>query len=184
MDEANLDFDLKKAQAEAAQQKGISPEQLKAMQEQQAKLAKETNTVKALNEKLALANQAITGGDYETAITALNEATQTDPTRDLLWARLGDANLGSGPKQTDTAEKAKRTGRRHRLSEGDRAQKGNHGSRTLNPMTQKFWLPTTTISARPKPGRVNSTKRLSPTIWPPSKTPPAPRSITTTRERC
>ncbi len=110
MDESTLDFDLKKSQAEAAQQKGMSPEQLKAMQEQQAKLAKETNTVKALNEKLAIANQAIQGGDYETAITTLNEATQTDPTRDLLWARLGDANLGSGPKQTDTAEKAKRYG--------------------------------------------------------------------------
>ena len=54
MDESNLDFDLKKSQAEAAQQKGISPEQLKAMQEQQAKAAKETNTVKSLNEKLAL----------------------------------------------------------------------------------------------------------------------------------
>jgi tetratricopeptide (TPR) repeat protein len=110
MDESTLDFDLKKSQAEAAQQKGVSPEQLKAMQEQQAKLAKETNTVKALNEKLAIANQAIQGGDYETAITTLNEATQSDPTRDLLWARLGDANLGSGPKQTDTAEKAKRYG--------------------------------------------------------------------------
>jgi len=110
MDESTLDFDLKKSQVEAAQQKGISPEQLKAMQEQQAKLAKETNTVKALNEKLAIANQAIQGGDYDTAITTLNEATQTDPTRDLLWARLGDANLGSGPKQTDTAEKAKRYG--------------------------------------------------------------------------
>jgi tetratricopeptide (TPR) repeat protein len=110
MDESTLDFDLKKSQAEAAQQKGISPEQLKAMQEQQAKLAKETNTVKALNEKLAIANQAIQGGDYDTAITTLNEATQADPTRDLLWARLGDANLGSGPKQTDTAEKAKRYG--------------------------------------------------------------------------
>jgi tetratricopeptide (TPR) repeat protein len=110
MDEANLDFDLKKSQVEAAAQKGISPEQLKAMQEQQAKAAKETNTVKALNEKLAIANQAIQGGDYDTAITTLNEATQTDPTRDLLWARLGDANLGSGPKQTDTAEKQKRYG--------------------------------------------------------------------------
>jgi tetratricopeptide (TPR) repeat protein len=110
MDESNLDFDLKKSQAEAAQQKGISPEQLKAMQEQQAKAAKETNTVKSLNEKLAVANQAIQGGDYDTAISTLNEATQTDPTRDLLWARLGDANLGSGPKQTDSAEKAKRFG--------------------------------------------------------------------------
>ena len=80
------------------------------MQEQQAKAAKETNTVKALNEKLSIANQAMQSGDFETAITTLNEATQMDPTRDLLWARLGDAYLGSARKQTDTAEKAKRYG--------------------------------------------------------------------------
>src|ERR1700730_11169889 len=109
-DEATLDFDLKKSQTEAAQQKGISPEQLKAMQEQQAKAAKETNTVKSLNEKLSIANQAMQGGDFETAINTLNEATQTDPTRDLLWARLGDAYLSSAAKQTDTAEKTKRYG--------------------------------------------------------------------------
>jgi tetratricopeptide (TPR) repeat protein len=109
-DEATLDFDLKKSQTDAAAQKGISPEQLKAMQEQQAKAAKETNTVKSLNEKLSIANQAMQGGDFETAITTLSEATQTDPTRDLLWARLGDAYLSSAPKQTDSAEKAKRYG--------------------------------------------------------------------------
>jgi tetratricopeptide (TPR) repeat protein len=109
-DEATLDFDLKKSQAEAAQQKGISPEQLKEMQEQQAKAARETNTVKTLNEKLSIANQAMVGGDFETAISTLNEATQTDPTRDLLWARLGDAYLSSGPKQTDTTERTKRYG--------------------------------------------------------------------------
>ena len=107
-DEVTLDFDLKKSQVEAAQQKGITPEQLKQMQEQQAKAAKETNTVKALNEKLAVANQAMQTGDFETAVNTLNEATQMDPTRDLLWARLGDAHLSSAPKQTDAAEKAKR----------------------------------------------------------------------------
>ena len=53
VDEATLDFDLKKSQTEAAQQKGISAEQLKQMQEAQAKNAKEIKTVKALNEKLA-----------------------------------------------------------------------------------------------------------------------------------
>jgi tetratricopeptide (TPR) repeat protein len=110
LDEAVLDFDLKKSQTEAAQQKGISPEQLKQMQEAQEKNAKEVNAVKALNEKLALANQAIQIGDFETAVTTLNEATQMDPTRDLLWARLGDANLSAGPKQTDTTQKAKRFG--------------------------------------------------------------------------
>ncbi len=40
----------------------------------------------------------------------LNEATQIDATRDLIWARLGDANLGAGPKQPDTTQKAKRYG--------------------------------------------------------------------------
>lgn len=110
LDESTLDFDLKKNQTDAAQQKGISPEQLKQMQEQQAKAAKETNTVKALNEKLSAANTAIQAGDFDTAITTLNEATQMDPTRDLLWARLGDANLSSAAKQTDAAEKTKRYG--------------------------------------------------------------------------
>ncbi len=109
-DEAILDFDMKKSQAEAAQQKGISAEQLKQMQEAQAKNAKEVGTVKALNEKLSAANTAMQTGDFETAVNTLNEATQMDPTRDLLWARLGDAHLSSAPKQTDSAEKAKRYG--------------------------------------------------------------------------
>jgi tetratricopeptide (TPR) repeat protein len=109
-DEASLDFDLKKSQAEAAQQKGISAEQLKAMQEAQAKQAKEAGTVKTLNEKLLAANTAMQAGDFETAVKTLNEATQIDATRDLLWARLGDANLSSAPKLTETTEKAKRFG--------------------------------------------------------------------------
>ena len=110
VDEATLDFDMKKAQAEAAQGKGLTPEQLKQAEEQQAKANKEVTTVKTLNEKLAVANQAMQTGDFETAVTTLNEATQIDGTRDLLWARLGDAYLSSAPKQTDSAEKAKRYG--------------------------------------------------------------------------
>src|SRR5215831_8820738 len=100
VDENTLDFDLKKSQSESAKQQGISPEQLKQMQEQQEKAAKETNTVKALNEKLAAANQSIQAGDYDSAVNMLNEATQMDATRDLLWAKLGDANIGSATKQT------------------------------------------------------------------------------------
>ncbi len=108
--ENTLDFDIKKSQQQAAQQKGISPEQLKQMQEQQERAAKETNVVKALNEKLGVANQAIKAEDYDTAINVLSEANQLDPTRDLLWARLADAFLGSAPKQTDSAEKSRRYG--------------------------------------------------------------------------
>jgi tetratricopeptide (TPR) repeat protein len=102
-----LDFDLKKVQAEVARQQGISPEQLKKMQEQQAKQSKENNTIKQLNEKLAAANEASKAGDYTTAIAQLTEATQIDPARDLLWFKLGDAYRSSSGKQADSTEKAK-----------------------------------------------------------------------------
>jgi len=108
LDETTVDFDMQKEQAQGAQQQGISPEQLKKMQEAQEKAAKETNTVKALNEKLAAATQASTAGDYDTAIKVLTEATETDATRDLIWFKLADAYRASAVKQTDPAEKTKR----------------------------------------------------------------------------
>jgi tetratricopeptide (TPR) repeat protein len=106
--ENTVDFDLKKAQNEAAQQKGISPEQLKKMQEQQANAAKEQGTVKSLNEKLAAATASQQAGDFDAAIATLTEATQLDPTRDLLWFKLGDAYRLSLAKVTDNDEKTKR----------------------------------------------------------------------------
>src|ERR1700730_19296462 len=91
LDENTLDFDLKKEQERSAQGQGLTPEQIKQMQEAKAKHEKEGNTVKALNEKLSAATTALQGGDYDTAITALNEANQMDPSRDLIWFKLGDA---------------------------------------------------------------------------------------------
>ncbi len=61
-----------------------------------------------LNEKLNAAKAASDAGDFETAITTLNEANQIDNTRDLIWFKLGDAYRMSAPKQTDAAEKQKR----------------------------------------------------------------------------
>jgi tetratricopeptide (TPR) repeat protein len=101
-------FDVKKEQENAAKGQGLTPEQLKQMQEQQAKQAKETNTVKALNEKLNAAKAAADAGDFDTAIAALTEASQTDPSRDLIWFKLGDYYRLSAAKQTDPAEKRKR----------------------------------------------------------------------------
>jgi tetratricopeptide (TPR) repeat protein len=106
--ENTLDFDMQKEQAAAAQGAGLTPEQLKQQQEQQAKVAKENGTIKSLNEKLAAAKTASDAGDFDTAIAQVTEATQIDPSRDLLWAKLGDYNLTSAAKQTDTAEKSKR----------------------------------------------------------------------------
>lgn len=110
LDENVLDFDAKKSQEAAAKGQGMTPEQLKQMQEQQAKAQKETTTVKSLNEKLNAAKTAADAGDYETAIASLNEANQTDPSRALIWFKLGDYNRMSAAKQTDPAEKQKRFG--------------------------------------------------------------------------
>src|SRR5579864_2528026 len=110
LDENVLDFDEKKNQEAAAKGQGLTPEQVKQMQEQQAKAQKETMTVKSLNEKLNAAKASADAGDFDTAIAALNEANQVDPSRDLLWFKLGDYYRMSASKQTDPAEKQKRFG--------------------------------------------------------------------------
>src|SRR5260370_4529219 len=108
LDENTLDFDMKKEQERTAQGQGLTPEQIKQMQEAKAKQEKEGNTVKALNEKLSAATTALQGGDYDSAISELNQANQMDPSRDLIWFKLGDAYRLSANKQTDVAEKQKR----------------------------------------------------------------------------
>jgi tetratricopeptide (TPR) repeat protein len=110
LDENTLDIDLKKEQENQAKGQGLTPEQLKQMQEQQAKQQKEVNTVKSLNEKLNAAKTAADAGDFDTAIADLNDANQMDPTRDLIWFKLGDYYRMSAIKQTDPAEKQKRFG--------------------------------------------------------------------------
>jgi tetratricopeptide (TPR) repeat protein len=108
LDENTQDIDLKKEQESQAKGQGLSPEQLKQMQEQQAKQQKETLTVKQLNEKLNAAKTAADAGDFDTAIADLEQANQVDPSRDLIWFKLGDYERLSAPKQTDPAEKQKR----------------------------------------------------------------------------
>ena len=108
LDENTLDIDLKKEAESAAKGQGLTPEQQKAMQEQQAKQQKENTTVKSLNDKLNAAKAAADAGDFDTAIAQLSEANQVDPSRDLIWFKLGDYYRMSATKQTDTAEKNKR----------------------------------------------------------------------------
>ena len=110
LDENTQDIDLKKESENQAKGQGLSPEQQKQMQEQQAKAQKETLTVKQLNEKLTAAKTAADSGDFDTAIADLNEANQVDPSRDLVWFKLGDYYRMSAAKQTDSAEKQKRFG--------------------------------------------------------------------------
>jgi tetratricopeptide (TPR) repeat protein len=108
VDEVVQDVDLKKEQEKAAQGQGMTAEQVKQIQAQQAQATKEKDTVKSLNEKLTAAKTASDAGDFDTAIATLTEANQMDNTRDLIWFRLGDAYRMSALKQTDPAEKQKR----------------------------------------------------------------------------
>jgi len=113
-DELTLDFDLKQSQEQAVQEtakaKGITPEQVKQMQEQQAKIENYNKNIGAVNEKLkaATAAEQATPPNYDAAIASLNEAAQMVPNEDLVWFRLGGAYLDSARAQTDPAEKTKR----------------------------------------------------------------------------
>jgi tetratricopeptide (TPR) repeat protein len=99
-EEANVyNVDLKKEQA--AQQEQIPPEVKKKMEEQQKEAAK----IKGLNDMLAQAKAAEDAGNLPQAIGIMEQATQADPTRDVLWARLGDMELAQGKKTADPAEK-------------------------------------------------------------------------------
>lgn len=106
--ENTLDFDMKKQVEEQAKGAGLSAEDVKKVQEQQDKQKKEVTTVKGLNDKLLGARAASDAGDYDKAVSMLEEANQIDPSRDLIWFNLGDAYRNSALKQTDTAERQKR----------------------------------------------------------------------------
>src|SRR5439155_12315451 len=106
-----------------AKSKGMTPEQVKQMQEAQANAQKYNTNIKAANDKLKAASgqleaatNALKSGDtatantnYDGAIATLNETAQLVPNEDLVWFRLGTAYLDSVKAQTDTAEKTKRS---------------------------------------------------------------------------
>ena len=85
LDENTLDFDEKKVAEDRAKGQGLTPEQIKQQQESQEKVKKENTTIKALNEKIVAANTSMKAGDYDTAMSTMTEASQIDPTRDVIW---------------------------------------------------------------------------------------------------
>jgi tetratricopeptide (TPR) repeat protein len=86
-----LDFDL--ARSKAAAEANASAEAKAA--------AAENQKIQGLNKLLAAARAASQAGNYNEAVAFLTQATQTDPTRDLLWAQLGDAYLNLGRHSQD-----------------------------------------------------------------------------------
>jgi tetratricopeptide (TPR) repeat protein len=127
-----VNFDLKKDLAEAMAKSGVTEEQLKKQQEAQ----KQNEKVKGLNARLAEARDlqkvaaedetaarqlAASGKPDEAkakqqdadskrsqAVTILQEAATSDPSRDLLWAYLGDSysKAKKYPESIDAYQKA------------------------------------------------------------------------------
>jgi tetratricopeptide (TPR) repeat protein len=91
------DIDLQKARVQAGN--AISEEQKKKIE-----AAKQENVkIKGLNDRLLLAKQQQDQGQFEEAVKTMEEASQLDSTRDLIWFKLGDAYVMAGKKNPDRA---------------------------------------------------------------------------------
>jgi tetratricopeptide (TPR) repeat protein len=83
----------------------MSPEDRKAVEEYKKKNAEvvaANSKVQNLNALLTQARADNKAGNYDAAITAMQQATTTKPDEGILWITLGDAQLGAA----DTAAKA------------------------------------------------------------------------------
>ncbi len=99
-----VNFDMAKERAAAAKASGVSEEERKRAEA----VAKENQKIKGLNEKLAAARTAKDTGNFDQAIQLLQEATQQDPTKDIIWASLADAYAGAKkyPESIEAYQKA------------------------------------------------------------------------------
>jgi tetratricopeptide (TPR) repeat protein len=89
------------------QQKKLTPEQKKQYEEYQKSL-NENNRIKGLNSILAQALNASKTGNLDESIRLVQGTTQQDPNRALLWAILGDYQVQSARKITDSAARKER----------------------------------------------------------------------------
>lgn len=83
----------------------MTPEEKKTLEEykkKNAEIVANNSKVANLNATLTQARADMKAGNYDTAVTAMQQATAAKPDEGLLWITLGDAQLGSA----DTAAKA------------------------------------------------------------------------------
>jgi tetratricopeptide (TPR) repeat protein len=86
----------------------MSPEDKKALEDYKAKNAsvvKANAQVANLNALLSQARADNKAGNYDSAITAMQQATTSKPDEGILWLTLGDAQLGAADKAAKTAGK-------------------------------------------------------------------------------
>jgi tetratricopeptide (TPR) repeat protein len=94
--ERTVDFDLAKDSAGTGEQRQKAESSLK-----------NNEKLKTLNASLKQAKELEGAGNYDQAVTLLQQATQVDPSQDLVWGYLGDAQRGAGDHATDPAAKTK-----------------------------------------------------------------------------
>jgi tetratricopeptide (TPR) repeat protein len=99
-----LDFDLAKIAAKQATQ--LTEEQKKAVKEQE-EIKQENVKIGSLNDMLAAAKTAQDAGNYDQAVSLLQQAVQADATRDIIWSRLGDAERLAAAKAADKDARSK-----------------------------------------------------------------------------
>jgi tetratricopeptide (TPR) repeat protein len=80
-----------------------TPEQQQKIAEQQ----KSNEKIKGLNASLTHAKELEGAGNYDEAINVLTQATQVDPSQDLVWGYLGDAQRGAAAHSSDPQAKSK-----------------------------------------------------------------------------
>lgn len=114
VEELTFDIDIKAQQQQqiqdTAKAHGLTPEQVRQMQEEKKRVDEYNANVKQVNEKLKAASAAMQAQppNYDTAIASLNDATQMVPNEGRVWCQLGSVYLASTNGQTDPAEKTKR----------------------------------------------------------------------------
>ncbi len=87
----------------------MSPEDRKVLEEYKKKNAEvvaANSKVQNLNAMLTQARADNKAGNYDAAITAMQQATATKPDEGILWITLGDAQLGSADAAAKAAKSA------------------------------------------------------------------------------
>jgi tetratricopeptide (TPR) repeat protein len=98
-----LDFDFAKLAASALAKESEAD---KAKREA---ILKENEKIRNLNGMLTAAKTASDAGNYDEAVRIMTQATQADATKDLIWARLGDADLKAAQAAAKKDDKATAT---------------------------------------------------------------------------
>jgi tetratricopeptide (TPR) repeat protein len=104
-DDKTVNFDMTRPEYLAK----MSPEDRKVLEEykkKNAEIVAANSKVQNLNAMLTQARADNKAGNYDAAITAMQQATTTKPDEGILWITLGDAQLGAADAAAKAAKAA------------------------------------------------------------------------------